>query len=230
MDLKFRKLRSVLFLLAILVFVLALSACSRMIVSSESSPPVVEEVLETVPVETQPPAVETSPTQEAQEPAPAAGDPCLAAEGQLSHVDEDGGYCLNYPEGFTLYQPAEGVTVIHGPDYCGGCLEPLSGSVSVQATGAAEGRSASQVAADIIGFYHPSDQALVEQHSLTLAGVPAVELLYLPGQRFFREIVAVQDGRIYVLDFMPMGEEYGQAATDMQLLYEMVLGSFNFLD
>lgn len=158
------------------------------------------------------------------------GDPCLAGEGRVSFVSEAYGYCLVYPHGFTVEQPAEGVTVVRGPDYSGGSLEPLVGAVSIQVPGPAEGRSASQLADEAVAFYASAEQAAIERRPLELDGVPAVELNNLPGQRTYRQIIAVWNNRIYLLDFTPLGAEYGQAAADMQQLYESVLGSFNFQD
>ena len=166
----------------------------------------------------------------AQEGTADGSDPCLAGEGQVGYVSDGYGYCLAYPQGFIVEQPAEGVTVVRGPDYSGGSLEPLVGAVSIQVSASAEGRSASQVADEAVAFYASAEQAAIERRPLDLDGVPAVELNNLPGQRTYRQIVAVWNGRVYQLDFTPVGAEYGQAAADMQQLYESVLGSFNFLD
>lgn len=230
MDLKKRKFIRIPILFGLLlVFTLALGACSQNAAAPESSPPVAEESPATAPAGTQTPAVET-PAVSDPEGQPPAGDPCLPAEGQLGYVDETYGYCLVYPEGFTVNHPAEGVTVIHGPDYSGGSLEPLSGLVNIQAGSPADGRSASQVADEVRAFYAGSDQELIEMRAISLDGVPAVELNNLPGQRTYRQVIAVRAGRVYYLDFLPLGEEYGQAAADMQLIYDSVMSSFNFLE
>jgi hypothetical protein len=223
-------LMRVLLIGGVLLLGLALGACSRIITASESSPQIVDAGLETPVVAAQEPLLATPTASTAGNQAPVAGDPCLPAEGQLSYANPDHGYCLVYPEGFTVNHPAEGVTVIHGPDYSGGSLEPLSGLVNIQSGSLAEGRSVSQVADEVRSFYADSEQALIEMRSFDLAGVPAVELNNLPGQRTYRQGIAMRAGRVYYLEFLPLGEEYGQAAADMQLIYNSVMSSFNFLE
>ena len=62
-----------------------------------------------------------------------------------------------------------------------------------------------------------------------LDGVTANQFEQVPGQDLSRQVIAVRDGRLYMLTFVPDNPEAGTAYDEMQTLYEMVMDSFSFL-
>jgi inhibitor of cysteine peptidase len=165
-----------------------------------------------------------------EEPAPGPDlSPCEAAqgEGEVAFTDPAAGTCLRYPEGFTLTMPEAGVVVIHGPDY-GSDVEPLTGFVNIQATEPAGGRTPHMILDEIMAAatVEPVSLAIAET---TLGGVPAIEVLGIPGRDPSRQVIAAQDDRVVHLVFAPFGEGYAEATADAERLYELVMASFTFL-
>jgi hypothetical protein len=70
----------------------------------------------------------------------------------------------------------------------------------------------------------------IERVDALLGGEPAVKMVGMPGQALSWQVLTVHKDLVYLLVFSPLGEEYGQAFTDMQTLYDLVLRSFTFLD
>lgn len=156
--------------------------------------------------------------------------PCEAfvGAGEAVFTAPGAGYCLRYPAEFTVTEPEANVVVISGPNYAGD-PEPLSGFVNIQASQPAEGRTLEQA---IEALFPPEELpvgAVIDKAEALLGGVRAIEITGVPGQRADRHVVAVQNDRIVHLVFSPVGEEYGEAAADMNRLYEHVMGSFTFV-
>jgi hypothetical protein len=157
--------------------------------------------------------------------------PCeaLQGEGEAAFTNPSAGYCLRYPADFAVTEPEPGVVVIHGPDHSGGGLEPLAGFVAIETGEPANGRTARQVSDDVVSGLDLAGGVMVERVDGYLGGVPAVEIIGIPGQRLYRQVVAVQNDRVVDLVFSPIGEEYGQATADMETLYQLVMRSFTFV-
>ncbi|MBN1247140.1 MAG: hypothetical protein JXC32_05740 [Anaerolineae bacterium] len=166
-----------------------------------------------------------------QEEPDTSVNPCevLRAEGEAVFTNPAAGYCLRYPDAFTVTEPEPDVVVIHGPDYSGGGLEPLSGFVNIQATEPANGRTAAEVSDGLLAAITVPEGTMIERVDTLLGGVPAVEIIAVPGQRLDWHVVAVQNERVVHLVFSPLGEEYGEADADRELLYQSVMASFTFL-
>lgn len=67
------------------------------------------------------------------------------------------------------------------------------------------------------------------QSTLTLGGVPAIQLDNLPGQDINRKIYALYAGNLYELTFVPIEESRPDAYAEMEQLYDMVVESFHFM-
>ena len=156
--------------------------------------------------------------------------PCEAAmgPGEVAFTDPVAGFCVRYPEGFDVSVPEPGVVVISGPDY-GSDVEPLNGFVNIQTTGPAQGRTPQMILDEIMATVTVEAGSLAIAET-TLAGVPAIEVLGIPGQTPSRHVIAVQDDRIVYLVFAPFGEGYAEATEDAEQLYGLVMDSFAFLD
>jgi hypothetical protein len=51
----------------------------------------------------------------------------------------------------------------------------------------------------------------------------------MPGQDTNRQVVIVHNDRLYKLNFVPVGEDYGDAYRQMEDLYTTVIHSWNFM-
>ena len=177
-----------------------------------------ELAVDNVPVTEAPPAEPTSDVSQCE---------ALRGDGEAVFTNPAAGYCLRYPEGFSVTEPEANVVVISGPDYSGG-PEPLAGFVNVQAWEPANGRTAAEVSDEIVAEFQ-GEGVMIERGDTRLGGVPAVEIVGVPGLQRSWQIVAVQNDRIVRLVFAPLGEEYGQATVDMEALLSTVARTFTFL-
>ncbi len=157
---------------------------------------------------------------------------CLAATNETrAFVADQAGYCFLYPAGFQPFQPEgvptnSGATIIVGPDHSGKSgTEPLRATLMVDATQPADGRSAAQVAADLVAQY-PDASVTRSGLTLPLGDIPAVVLEGLPRQGTSREVIAVRSGRVYHLILTPVGVEDAAVREDVERLWQTVLDSF----
>ena len=160
-------------------------------------------------------------TQAAQAPAPpstptipptATLDCPVETAGTLLLKDEDGGYCLFYPEGHGVVIPFAGeVCLVPGePPY----MACHSASLFINVEGA-DGRTADQVA-DAVSV----EMLCTEQrYNLSLANENAVVLPECGGQATSRKVIVVHADRLYTLTFLDLSERF----------YAQVITSFVFL-
>jgi hypothetical protein len=83
----------------------------------------------------------------------------------------------------------------------------------------ADGRTAEWVA----------DALLIERTPTQVAGKEAVHLDRIPGQDFYRRVVAGHEGCLYVFQFFPMDEEL-ESYERAVVLCDPVMGSLHFVD
>ena len=155
---------------------------------------------------------------------------CLPSSGsEISFVNEEHGYCLLHPAGFTVSRAEPSVVVIKGPNYSEG-PEPLTGFVNIRASGPANGRSAAQISDELVAEFQDMENIVIERVDAMLGGERAVEVIGMPGQSLSWHVVAIHNDLVYHLVYSPLGEENGQAFSDMQQLYDIVMRSFTFSD
>ena len=162
-------------------------------------------------------ANDISATQTAQ--APPAELPTLArpdcptpTAGTLLLKDDDGGYCLLYPEGHGVVIPLPGeVCVVPGEPPYTLCH---SASLIINVEGA-DGRTAEQVA-DAVQTEAPCSG---ERYNLTIANEKGVMLPECAGQDTSRKVFIVHAERLYTLTFLDLSERF----------YAQVITSFFFL-
>lgn len=174
-----------------------------------------------------------SPDQEIVRPA---FDPAGPVEGRELYIDEEAGYCFQYPAEYELeaYDPSQ-------PGYLGQVAgltleRPLyTAGLTVDARHIAEGSALEeQVSGYVNQFSDPSviqrnPPQLVFGQGLTLGGEPAEALEGVPGPDGSRDIFALHDDKLFHLVFTPSFENNPQAANDVEQLYLVVMSSFNFL-
>jgi len=159
-----------------------------------------------------------------------AGAPLLAGpecpeptEGTELLRNEEHGYCLLYPAGFSTEASTESQTTL----FVGSLMDVEHPKLFIEVTDAA-GRTAEEIVDEV--HAEVMEGFDVERtFGLLLDGEPADMLDKMPGQDFSRQVFAVHDGRLYKLTFVPSDEAMGEVYTEMEALYELVMESFNFL-
>lgn len=147
-------------------------------------------------------------------PAPETGTALLTYEAQ--------GYCLLYPETHTPVEVSEAETVF----VVGDLMNVAEPRVSVNVSDAT-GISTTDAAAQVLAVFGLPDTN--PPGSTTLGGEEAVVLDNMPGQDINRRVIAVHNGRLYDLTFLPIGADYGDVAQRTEELYQLVMDSFIFL-
>ena len=162
----------------------------------------------------------------------AAAEGCMPAEsGKIPMSNSQDGYCLLYPEGFSIRQPATNVLEIAGPPVDQGQeAEPLVARVVIQKKSLPGGSSLETVAAALWSAGQPG----FTQSPLTLGGQPALyaDHLVTGGAAFqVRKVVVIYQSSYYILTFTPYDdvEPYAQVLPNQQKLWEMIIASFRFL-
>lgn len=161
---------------------------------------------------------------------PPTADPgaaeCPQPEGaQGQHVDAEAGFCFVYPEGFEVNQPEPGVTVVLGPIPEDAGPEPLAAFLNIDVQDAA-GRTAQEIVDQQLAAYTGID---ITQTPMTLDGEPAIALDGVPGLFSNRQIFIVRGSTLYILTFVPVGDEYGETYGQMQSLFNAVTSTWRWL-
>ncbi len=154
---------------------------------------------------------------------------CPAAEpGKLPLNNSQDGYCLLYPEGFTILQPATNLLEIVGPDL-DQTIEALSARVSIQKKPLPQGSSLETVAAALWSTAQPDyiesvitiggEQGLYADH-LQVGDAPAR----------MRQIVVIHQGSYYILTFTPydQADPFNKAMPDQQKAWDTITTSLRF--
>lgn len=155
----------------------------------------------------------------------AAFPECPEATGETqAFVNQEAGFCLLYPANFEA-SINEGVSQISGPP-SGGGAEPLRATLTIDASGVANGRTATQIADGVIA---QTPDVTITRSDTTLGGEPAVILEGAPGRAGNRQLIAVHGDRVYWLTLTPVGADAGAVRGDSDLLWTTALDSFQFI-
>lgn len=189
--------------LSLVILLLSQAACtfSAAVIPTPTSPePTLPSPTDIVPSTT--PEVEGCPLTE-------------TADAKLYQNDEDG-YCLLYPQNFTLIPPR---FIVLNPVMLGDETGEAWVDIRVEP---ANGRTADQVANDAIaaagdGFDIQTDQFVVDDtRAIVVDGIPAQDSL--------REVYIVRNDRLYTFSFLPWGQ-----SPELETLYDWVMKSLHFL-
>jgi hypothetical protein len=148
-------------------------------------------------------------------------------EGTVLLRNEEHGYCLLYPAGYTAEQPVEGETVIYVDSLMN--VEDPKLFINVEA---AESRTAQEVVDGLVAEFETAmpESGIERSFGLMVDGVFAEEVDNVPGQDLSRQVIVVRDDLLYRLTFVPSDEAAGEVFTEMESLYELVIFSLSFLD
>jgi hypothetical protein len=155
------------------------------------------------------------------------GEDCLEAKAdeQLLFAGRHN-FCLLYPMGYEVAQPAENELVLFA-----GSLQDVTRPKLFIGIEDAAGRTADQVANELLAvvscpYGGPECQRIF---GLWVGYEPAEVLERMPGQEISRQVIVVHDGRLFKLTFVPADPQAGEVYTQMESLYTMVIDSFRFL-
>lgn len=173
--------------------------------------------VDVVPTPTSPEA-----TQPVSTPIPSAstdvdGCPITETGDAKPYRNDEDGYCLLYPENFTVVPPR--FLVFNPTNAPGDVLGDAVVDIQVEP---ANGRTADQVAADAIaavgqGFNIQMEQVVVDD-------TRAFVVNGLPGQDPMRNVYIVSQDRLYKITFMPWGNN-----PELEIAYDWVMKSLHFL-
>jgi len=155
------------------------------------------------------------------------GEDCLEAKPDMQpFVSETQGYCLLLPSGYSAEEPSENETAI----FTGSLMDVEHARAFIEVQDAA-GRTAPQAAEELAADAEAALPGYSVERSFgwTVGYEPAWALENMPGQEISRQVLAVHDGRLYKLTFVPANEDAGERYTQMQSLFTMVINSFRFL-
>jgi len=159
-------------------------------------------------------------------PAALAEAECVASEGTSVFVSESGGYCLAYPSEFDIRETDNGGVIIAQTIGEGDNIPALP-LMTINVSGTSEGLTIESVAD---GLTEGLEDFGIERSEVVLDDTSAIRLDNMPGQDINRQILVIGDDSAYTLYFAPMGADYGEQADAMDVLYETVIGSFQFVE
>ena len=162
-------------------------------------------------------------------PAPVAEGCPNAETGKIPLGNSQDGYCLLYPEGFAIRQPATNVLEISGPPL-DETTEPLTARLNIQRKELPAGSTLETVAAALWSGAQPG----FTQNSITIGGQPGLyadHLLIGEANWKVRQVIVIRQSSYYILTFTPFdeAEAFAKALPDQQKLWNMVTSSLRFV-
>lgn len=205
------------------IFALLLLGCSAPTTLSLSSTPT--ELPATTP--TLPPPTPTAvplPTKETQN----NGCPVGTADA-TPYINNQDGYCLLVPNGFTISQPTEGLLIISGP-VLDQSIESVRATLNISRIGSSGGRTLADIAKEVWSGARDA----YTQNTLSLGGDAAIMaegLLIGEAEWKIKEVIVIHQDMAYKLTFTPVDEssDFAKALPDIQKLWDQVIASFTFL-
>jgi guanyl-specific ribonuclease Sa len=155
------------------------------------------------------------------------GEDCLEASPDTQSLTREAhNFCLLYPNGYDVDEPAENETVL----FMGSLLDVTHPKLFVEVQDAA-GRTAEQIADELATEVQRSmpDYDVERSFGLSVGYEPAWQLENMPGQEISRQVIVVHDGRLYKLTFVPADNQVDEVHTQLESLYTTVIDSFRFL-
>ncbi len=149
---------------------------------------------------------------------------------QQAFVNRESGYCFAYPKGFTL---DEGSLDSRSPFIYGPVLDqspdPVRVSLGVTAQPLPEHSNLGRIVDDFLSQREFEDLPWeIGRAPLSLGGEPAEALEDVPGRLSSRLVMAIHGEMLYTLTFFP--SDLSEAGPGLETLFEMVTGSFAFLE
>jgi hypothetical protein len=143
------------------------------------------------------------------------------------------GFCLYYPENFTIGDEIEGVNLeggktgnvvgIYGPPL-DESVEPVAASLNIVVT--------ETDAADLTSFadQYAAQATYTSRSQMDVNGIPAEAFFGVPVRTLASQVFMVHNGRLYELTFFPDDPAYAQAQPDLQTLKTAIFQTWTFLE
>jgi len=151
-----------------------------------------------------------------------AGPECPEATADMAlFTNEEDGFCLLLPSEYEV-ETSEGQTAV----YIDSLMNVTDPRLFINVEDANGGTLADVTTAkqeEFAGF------EVMYSFGYMLDGEPANQFEQLPGQDLNRQVIAVHNGRLYTLTFIPDDPTMAEVYTEMQALYDTVMDSFSFL-
>jgi hypothetical protein len=147
--------------------------------------------------------------------------PEATAGTELLSVEEQG-YCLLYPSRYSVERPNPEETAL----VVGSLLDVSNPRVYIQFSDAG-GRTVEQAADAVVADYPGFE---IKRSRTKAGGYDAIVLDGVPGQDISRQVIVVQNDRLYRLTFVPASEDAGEVYTQMEEIYRTVVDSLNFFE
>jgi hypothetical protein len=155
-------------------------------------------------------------------PAPGMGTQQFSEDDPIQGI----GYCFLFPTNFTAVPPSTpGIRIVAGPSYSNG-PEPVQATLTITTSDPAGKSLADFIASQIASAGQGSD---ITQNNVSLGdSIQAIQVEGLPGQTGKRILFTENENLIYTLTFAPTDEDYPQAKSDMENLFNTVVASWAF--
>lgn len=168
------------------------------------------------------PAISSGLLQEEVTGCPAGG------EGQILYFNEAAGFCLLFPDTFTMRDDeAPNVVSFYGPPLDEHTLEPLRAILTITYQESAQGWTLEQIANQRQASYDGTDRELITTPAF-LDGQPAIQIEGEGEMTSMLQIITIHDDVIYAISVAPY-DEFPQAAEDVNLVWDLALDSFKFI-
>ncbi len=140
--------------------------------------------------------------------------------------NEAQGYCLLLPAGYSTEQVNEQEMVV----FVGSLMDVSHPKLFITVEDLA-GRSFDQIIEELLSSAQAANPGFepASEFGLSVDGEMSIMFDKLPGQDLSRQLLFTHQDRLYRLTFVPSDESAGQAYTEMETLYALVLDSFSFL-
>ena len=144
--------------------------------------------------------------------------------GTSSFYNPGDGYCLAYPLRF--HRPDDPPATIDGPSYG---YQPFFTRLSLEISPLTAGQDLDNAVETYLSKFSAStNPPATPRQSLTVAGQPARQVEGAPGREAVRDLFLVKGDKLFHLAFSPLPSVVIKTASDLEELYQVVLGSFYF--
>lgn len=153
-----------------------------------------------------------------------APEPCMIHGVSFIHSPEDG-YCFAYPVAFHR-QEGNGPIALYGPAHGSG-IEPLFATMTLEVRPLNPNEDLMAAVVGFVASLGEMPQPLTRT-TITVGGQQAEMLEIVPGQLGTREVFVIDHGLVFHFSFNPAPSTAGEAAPDVESLYQTVIASMTF--
>lgn len=158
---------------------------------------------------------------------PMAGCPPVR-DGLIPYLNQSDGYCFLHAPYFEVEHPQPALLVITEMTPTEE-VEPVRASLTIENEGAANGRTAEQVANDHLSEFEGRGIPIA-LGQVGLGGEVAVSADGVPGRAQVRQVFLVHDGTVFTFTLSPIDAAFPKATEQAEMLWNAVASSFTFIE